>query len=36
MIEVAAFNEVIARTGADAQLALGRRGDTYVSSTRPS
>ena len=44
MAEVAAFNEAMTReitgwttmTGADAQLALGRRADKYVSSTRPS
>jgi Peptidase family M28 len=44
MAEIAAFNEAITTevtgwttmTSAKAQLALGRRGDKYVSPTRPS
>jgi Peptidase family M28 len=44
MAEVAAFNEAMTTevtgwttmTGANAQLALGRRADKYVSPTRPS
>jgi hypothetical protein len=44
MAEVAAFNETMTTevtgwttmTSANAQLALGRRGDKYVSPTRPS
>jgi aminopeptidase YwaD len=44
MAEVAAFNEAMTRevtgwstmTSANAQLALGKRGDKYVSPTRPS
>ena len=44
MAEVAAFNETMTRevtgwntmTSANAQLALGKRGDKYVSPTRPS
>jgi hypothetical protein len=44
MAEVAHFNEAVTqeitgwtlRTGANAQLALGKRGDKYVSPTRPS
>ena len=44
MAEVSAFNEAMTKevtgwttlTSANAQLALGKRGDKYVSSTRPS
>jgi hypothetical protein len=44
MAEIAAFNETMTTevtgwatmTGANAQLALGKRGDKYVSPTRPS
>jgi hypothetical protein len=44
MAEIAAFNEQMTKditgwttlTSANAQLALGKRGDKYVSSTRPS